>query len=554
MKDAPTLTKIPGAADLLCRRAAAARGDHGPRGAGRLAGALPITYRIGPGPARVHLKVAFNWDTKPLYDVIARMPGRTFPTSGSSAAIITTRGSTAPSDPVSGAAVLLEEARALGELRKQGWAPKRTMVYAAWDGEEPGLLGSTEWVETHAAELQAQAVVYINTDGNGRGFLSMEGSHTLEQFINDVARDVSDPETKRQRVEARAGAGDLARCDARRGGRDPRSRGPADRRARIGIGLHAVPPARGHRLAQSGLRRRGRRRHLSLDLRRLYHYTQFLDTDFLYGRALAQTVGTAVVRLADADVLPFEFTNLADTVRDVRHRSAGSDQAAAGRRCASATAKSKTAYSPRSTIRGVRRCCRSRSRCRRRSTSRRSKTRRPLSESAKRFSEALAATRSKLAGDNAGLDGQPELQKSERKLLDPAGLPARAWYKHLLYAPGFYTGYGVKTMPGVRESIEQGQYPQAETEIVRVSAVITALATHIDSITSDMLRAPVKNETSERRRSPDELVAHPVHGEQVLRVPRVRLDLLTEPGDVHVHGARGRHRVVAPDLVEQLVA
>jgi len=99
-------------------------------------------------------------------------------------------------DPASGMSAELEEARALGELRKQGWQPKRTIVYAAWDGEEPALLGSTEWVETHAAELEAHAVVYINTDSNGRGYLGMAGSHTLEPFINGVARAVEDPEAK----------------------------------------------------------------------------------------------------------------------------------------------------------------------------------------------------------------------------------------------------------------------------------------------------------------------------------------------------------------------
>ncbi len=158
-------------------------------------GALPIPYRLGAGPAKVHLKVAFNWDTKPLYNVIAKIPGSTFPDEW------IVRGNhhdawvNGANDPVSGMAPELEEARALGELRKQGWAPKRTIVYASWDGEEPGLLGSTEWVETHLKDLREHAVAYINTDGNGRGFLNMSGSHSLERFLNGVARDVSDPET-----------------------------------------------------------------------------------------------------------------------------------------------------------------------------------------------------------------------------------------------------------------------------------------------------------------------------------------------------------------------
>src|SRR5471032_823658 len=159
-------------------------------------GALPITYRFGPGGGRAHLKLAFNWDTKPLYDVIAKMRGSTFPDEW------VVRGNhhdawvNGASDPLSGMSAELEEARSLGELHKQGWSPKRSIIYCAWDGEEPALLGSTEWAETHAAELQQHAVAYINTDGNGRGYLSAGGSHTLEHFINDVMRDVTDPESK----------------------------------------------------------------------------------------------------------------------------------------------------------------------------------------------------------------------------------------------------------------------------------------------------------------------------------------------------------------------
>ena len=493
VKDAPTLTKIPvlpisyaDAQPLL----AAIKGPVAPDG---WRGALPITYRIGPGPARAHLKVAFNWDTKTLYDVIAKMPGRTFPDEW------IVRGNhhdawvNGASDPVSGASVLLEEARALGELRKQGWAPKRTLVYAVWDGEEPALLGSTEWVETHGADLQAHAVVYLNTDGNGRGFLSMEGSHTLEHFINDVARDIADPETnvsvwKRARAQAVSRAATLADKDKIRNREDLRI-------GALGSGSDFTPFLQHAGIASLNLG------YGSEDTDGIYHsiyddyyfYTHFLDTDFSYERALAQTMGTAVIRLADADVLPFDFTNLADTVdmyvtelqdlmkkkqETIRERNRdlveGVFSAMNDPRRPQVLPKPELVppsinFAPLENASST------------------------LSESAKRFSETLAATRSKLAGNNPVLMGiNQKLQKSEQKLLDAGGLPGRNWYKHLLYAPGFYTGYGVKTIPGVRESIEQGQYPQAETEITRVAAAITALATHIDSITSDMLRAPVK--------------------------------------------------------------
>src|SRR5205085_10143475 len=157
-------------------------------------GALPITYRIGPGSANVTLVMRSNWETKTLYDVVARIPGSTSPEQW------VIRGNhhdawvNGASDPLSGMVSVLEEARAFGELVKQGWRPKRTIIYCAWDGEEPGLLGSTEWVETHSEELRQHAVAYINSDSNSRGYFRAAGSHTLERFINGVARDVNDPE------------------------------------------------------------------------------------------------------------------------------------------------------------------------------------------------------------------------------------------------------------------------------------------------------------------------------------------------------------------------
>src|SRR5439155_7867492 len=159
-------------------------------------GSLPQTYHLGPGPAKVHLKVQSNWDIKPLYDVIVKIPGSTDPDEW------IVRGNhhdawvNGAEDPISGQMTLLEEARALGELLKQGWKPRRTIIYCAWDGEEPMLLGSTEWAEEHADELRRHAAVYINTDGNNRGYLYAQGSHTLERLVNDVARDIEDPETK----------------------------------------------------------------------------------------------------------------------------------------------------------------------------------------------------------------------------------------------------------------------------------------------------------------------------------------------------------------------
>ena len=238
-------------------------------------GGLPITYRVGPGASTVHLKVSFNWDMKTLYDVIARIPGSTFPDEW----II--RGNhhdawvNGAEDPIAGTVALLEEARGLGALLSQGWKPKRTIVYCVWDGEEEALLGSTEWAEDHAEELQRKAAVYINSDGNGRGFLNMSGSHTLEKFINGVARDVKDPETgltvwkrlQMRRIEgpqrARPGSADAA---AGSPGRAPASRS-AHRSAWLRVGLLVFHRSPWHCVAKPWLWRRRRGRYLSFGLR-----------------------------------------------------------------------------------------------------------------------------------------------------------------------------------------------------------------------------------------------------------------------------------------------
>jgi N-acetylated-alpha-linked acidic dipeptidase len=484
VKDAPTLTKIPvlpisygDAQPLLAAMT-------GPVVPADWRGALPITYHVGPGPARVHLKVTFNWDQKTLSDVIARLPGSTFPDEWVIRGNHQDAWVNGADDPLSGTSAELEEARSLGELRKQGWSPKRTIVYAVWDGEEPGLLGSTEWAETHASELQQHAVAYINSDTNSRGYLEMSGSHSLERFINDVARDITDPEThdsvwKRDQSRAIARANAAARAVIR-------SRHDLAIEA-LGSGSDYTPFLQHLGIPSLNLGFGGE------DESGIYHsiyddfyfYTHFLDTTFVYERALAQTVGTAVIRLADAAVVPYEYTDLAETVQGYvkeleallkdkqdaarernRELAAGVFADVNDPRRPEAPPKAETVppainFAPLENAANA------------------------LTDSAKRYEQALAAAGSRLDGNAALLhqvDGK--LQQSEQQFLDAAGLPQRDWYKHLLYAPGFYTGYGVKTMPGVREAIEQGEYAQAEAQIVRVAAAVTREATLLDSVTA----------------------------------------------------------------------
>lgn len=443
-------------------------------------GGLPIPYRFGPGAARVHLRVKSDWSMKTLHNVIAKLPGTTEPDQW----II--RGNhhdawvNGAVDPISGMVAELEEARALGALYKQGWRPKRTIIYAAWDGEEPGLLGSTEWVEAHAEDLRRHAVAYLNTDSNGRGYLGMSGSHSLEKFINGVALDVEDPET---------GLSSWKRAQfARIVNGSPETRKEARDREDLRIGALGsgsdYSPFLDHlgiaslNLGYGGEDEGGIYHSIYDDF---YWFTRFSDTAFVYGRALAQTVGTAVLRLANADLLPFAFTNLAETIQGYTKDL----QSLRDRRAEQITERSrqidegafKAVSDPRYPTFAPRR-------------------QQPapqlnfapllnavdsLNHAAARYDKAYS--QALIRGRTAGFKAiNNRLLQAERALTSAEGLNARPWYKHMLYAPGFYTGYGVKTVPGVREAIEQGEWREADREIVRAAAAVEREATLVSQL------------------------------------------------------------------------
>lgn len=478
--EAPTITKIPvlpisygDARPLL-----AALG--GPVAPSSWRGGLPITYRLGAGPARVHLRVKSDWSLKTLYDVIARLPGSTEPDQW------VIRGNhhdawvNGAEDPIAGLVAELEEARALGALYKQGWRPKRTIIYAAWDGEEPGLLGSTEWAETHADELKAHAVAYLNSDTNGRGYLGISGSHSLEKFINGVAMDIDDPESgvsAWKRVQARrilSGSAE-SRKDAR--DRDDLRIGALGSGSDYSSFIdHLGVPSLN--LGYGGEDDGGIYHSIYDDF---YWFTHFSDTSFVYGRALAQTAGTAVLRLANADLLPFAFTNLAETVqgyvKDLQSlRDRRAEQIAERNReideglfkLASdprdpVTAPQREGAAPQLNFAPLLNAVDS------------------LNHAAARYEKAYSRAVSAGRQDAAHSVNQRLLQ-AERALTSSEGLKNRPWYVHMLYAPGFYTGYGVKTIPGVREAIEQGQWSDADREIVRAAAAIEREATLVSGL------------------------------------------------------------------------
>jgi N-acetylated-alpha-linked acidic dipeptidase len=486
IKGNPQITKIPvlpisyGDAQPLL---AAIGGQTVPR---EWRGGLPITYHVGPGPAKVHLKVSSNWDIKPIYDVIARIHGSTFPDQW----II--RGNhhdawvNGAEDPLSGLVAVLEEARSMAELVKQGWKPERTIIFCAWDGEEPGLLGSTEWVETHQDELRKKAVMYINSDTNARGFLRIEGSHTLEHFINGVALDVKDPETGLS-VWKRAQLYSIAHPDGDGGRQEARTR-PDLRIEALGSGSDYAPFLDFAGIASINLGFNGESGggiyHSVYD--DFYWYTHFGDTDFVYGRALAQTAGTALMRMADAEVLPFDFHDFADTVHayvgqlkkllkdgqtEIEETNKELDE---GAFTATADPKKTSVPPARKAVPPYL------------NFAPLENADATLTESADRFTKALAAARAK---GNLSIDPQTLAEinglliQSERKLTRDAGLPGRPWYKHQVYAPGAYTGYGVKTLPAVREAMEQENWKQAEEEVPVVAKVLEDEAALINTVT-----------------------------------------------------------------------
>ena len=495
LSEAVTLTKIPvlpisyGDAQPLL---AALKGPVAPE---RWRGALPITYHIGPGPAKVHLRARFNWDTKTIYNVIARIPGDAYPDQW----II--RGNhhdawvNGAEDPVSGTSALLEEARGLAALARQGWKPKRTIILCVWDGEEEGLLGSTEWAEDHAEELGRKAAVYINSDSNGRGYLQVEGSHTLERFINGVARDVEDPETKLpvwKRLQLWRIANPAANGTAA-DRQEPRQR--ADLRiGALGSGSDYTVFLDHLGIASLNLGYGGE------DGGGIYHsiyddfywYTHFSDTDFAYGRALAQTAGTAVMRLADAELLPYDFDDFTDTIRryieeisrlalEKREQTVERNrQIDEGLFAATEDPREKTVPPPREAVppflnfapleNGLA----------------------ALEGATGLYDQALARAAENGGAALAGAalrDANARLIAVERALTLDDGLPNRPWFKNQIYAPGLYTGYGVKTLPAVREAIEQKQWKLADQQIVRVGKVLENAGEAIQGATAELTRA-----------------------------------------------------------------
>jgi N-acetylated-alpha-linked acidic dipeptidase len=445
-------------------------------------GGLPFTYHFGPGPAKVHLKLEFTWGQKPVLDVIATMKGSEEPD------VWIIRGNhydgwvNGAEDPISGQSALLEEARAFGELAKQGWRPKRTLIYAAWDGEEPGLLGSTEWVETHADELNQHAALYVNSDENGRGFLGAGGSHELEQLVNDVAKEITDPETQvsvwqRQRAEMLMHGG-------RRGGTPSRDLLKRDTLplGAIGSGSDFAPFLDHLGIASLdigfGGEDRGGTYHSAYDTP--WYTDHFGDKDEIYGPIMAQTAGTLVMRAADAEIVPYDFAVMATTLKsydgELKALLKSLQTEAQTRKQNLDMQLYRLTDDPHESLHAPPSLAAPAAM----DFSALDNSIAALSKAAAHFSQAQALMATLPSEKRMAINAA--LTITDRRLLSDQGLPRRPWVRNLIYAPGVYAGYGVKTIPGVREALEQGRYPEAKQQLAAVAEAISNEAGYIEQI------------------------------------------------------------------------
>lgn len=443
-------------------------------------GALPITYHVGPGPVKAHLKLEFDWEVKQVHDVIGVMTGSELPDEW------VIRGNhydawvNGADDPISGQAAMLEEAKAVGELAKQGTRPKRTIIYCAWDGEEEGLLGSTEWTETNATELQQKAVAYINTDATGRGFFGVSGSHTLQRLCNEAARDVIDPEMGISILDRRR-ASDAVNAGSTKEKREILS-SPTIKIDALGAGSdfsgflqHLGIPSLD---LGFGGESNGGDYHSAYDSYDMFK--RFKDPDMKYEVTLSKTAGRLTLRLANADVLPFRPEDFYKTVNDyaadlmkqveeMRTSTEVNNQLVNNNYYTAASDPTKKYVPPVA------------------------KAIVPYIDFAP-LQNALAELKTNSTEFETGIKNADQLNTGDRdklnkllyqceqKLLLPNGLPKREWYKHSIYAPGYYTGYGVKTLPGIREAIENRDWKLAQQEIEATAKTLVAYNQQVEEM------------------------------------------------------------------------
>ena len=467
-KQASTVTKIPVMPISYADAEPLLRALAGPVAPTDWRGALPLTYHVGPGPAHVHLKLAFEWKLAPAYNVIARLTGSEKPDQWVLRGNHHDGWNFGAADPVSGMISVMEEARVVAELAKAGSRPKRTLIYMAWDGEEPALLGSTEWAEHHADELRKHAVAYVNTDGTSRGFVAAGGASVLELFASQTARDLTDPQTKASVLDRYIARRKVSRQEPEFQ-LPPLGSGSDYTVFQHHLGIPSINFSFGGEGGGGGVY------HSNYDS--YDYYVKFADADFQYVAATTKLGARMTLRLANADWIPFRFDATAKAVRvwtaevikladDAREETRKKNEpiSSGALKLSADPRKAYVMPEPEAEVPFLNLS--------------------PLRNASARLDKAVAAL---AKVDPAKLDAarlealDAALRVAERKLTHAEGLPRRPWFKHVLHAPGFYTGYGVKTLPGVREAIEQRSWREAEEQAVHAARAIEAYADWIAS-------------------------------------------------------------------------
>jgi N-acetylated-alpha-linked acidic dipeptidase len=414
----------------------------GPVAAEPWRGALGITYHVGPGPAKVRVKVESDWSVRPVHNVIAAISGSSYPDQWILYGNHHDAWVHGANDPVSGAGALLETARSLSELSKSGWRPKRTLMFALWDAEEFGLMGSTEWVEQHREELDRKMVAYFNTDSTGRGRIAAGGSKILESFYREALRDVNDPKS-----------GESLLIQA--GGKKAQVLEEQPLLGALGAGSDYVAFVHHLGIASMNLGFGGEGGGVYHSAYDTYEwYTRFSDGEFQYGRTLSALIATMLLRMADAPLLPFEIAPIATSVRSQLEELLKSLGASA----AKLDTKELQAELAR------------------------------LTAASKLFEaeyQSLAKRATAISSERLG-DLNQAIYRLERYLLSEEGLPGRPWYRHQLHAPGLYAGYGAKTLPGIREAAEMERWEEANTQSRQVARAIRVLTAEITRVTAVM--------------------------------------------------------------------
>lgn len=463
----------------------------GPTAPSNWRGGLPITYHMGgTGVVKVRMVEQSDWSLKPLYNVIATIQGSEFPDQW------VVRGNHhdgwvfGAQDPLSGNVAMLAEAQAIGKLVKGGWKPKRTLVYTSWDGEEPALLGSTEWAEQHAGDLAKKGVLYINSDGNSRGFLGAAGTHSYQRVVNQIAGDLKDPQTgvsvlERQRARADANAYD------RRGGDDAAMAEAAAKGGdlpigALGSGSDYTPFLQHLGLASINLGYGGEGSsdgvyHSAYDS--FDHYLRYGDPDFAYGVMLAKTAGRLALRTANADVLPVQAGDFADTidrygkelhklVDDSKKRQEALERLLKTNAFKVAGDPNKTVVPPPAEppMPAI-------------DLGKLDAAITKLKRSAADFDAARAAGQGAVSAQQLA-QANAILATADRSLINEKGLPGRPWYRNMIYAPGLQTGYGVKTLPGVREALEGKRWDEANQYAGVIGAALESYAATLDKATA----------------------------------------------------------------------